>query len=808
MKTVRWAFMIGVAGLFACAYGAQAAAAAMDLSKAVVVAPESDPVVQTAARMLVEEITKRTGIEVTRVDAESVVTLSLRTDACVVTLGTIDGLGDVPASVQVPEQSEGYAIEADGASGSVYLVGRDARGALYAAGRLLRLLDMEKGKLTLDAPVALSTAPEYRLRGHEIGYRNKSNTYDAWSVAQYEQYIRDLAVFGNNLVQLIYEFDHSQQEGPHMTEPVFERCVKLAKVCEAYGQDVWIWMPVSEDLTDPEEAAAALEARRPFFEQMSPLTAVFVPRGSQKSAALLEWMPRLAALVREYHPDAQIWLSSENESNVPSQAWNETLFDYLAKEQPTWLTGAVFDTWQEFTLKAQRERVPEQYPISRYADITHSIECQYPVPEWDRAFGMTLGREGINPRPEGMAHIFRKLSHYSVGFNTYSDGAHDDVNKILWNALGWDSTTEVRDILRDYAHYFIGEGHEDAIAEGLFALERNWRGPLLENDGVEDTLAHWRQIEKKASKEVLGNWRFQMGLYRAYYDACVQRRLVRETKLEEKAYGYLERAAEIGSIKAVGKARAALAEIDLCPTAPKLRKRIGELGLDLFESIGMQLSVRPPWGALNWERGATLGAVDHPQNDRVWLELQLAEVMSAQDEIGRLALIDAIVNWENPGPGGFYDDLGCVGKQPHLVYQHTFEEDPGFVESPQNEHITTLVHSTLVPDERVRRPWRLSWMDQAQTLYYTPLRMRYDGLDPNAAYAVQVVYTGRFRPQMKLTADDAYVIHDFMAQPNPPQRLEFDVPKEATQDGVLELAWERKTGRGPQVSEIWLVVRD
>jgi hypothetical protein len=771
-----------------------------DLSGATIVVSADNPVQGKAADMLSDEVFVRTGIRLA-------LSVNVPGGSPAIVLGSVDAMPGgmaTPAGLDVPQKAEGYAIWVDKATGHVCLAGRDDRGVLFAAGRLLRLLCMRPGEVTLAPDVSIATAPKYPIRGHELGYRNKSNTYDAWSVDQYEQYLRDLAVFGSNMIQMIYDHHKHERLGPHMTEPTLERCAKLATLWDSYGLDVWVWMPIDEKLADPNEAAEALEARRHFFESVSPLTAVFVPRGSQKVEPLLAWMGQLAEVLREVHPDAQLWLSSENESNVPSLAFNETLFDYLKKEQPTWLTGAVFDTWQEFTLKMLRERLPEQYPISRYADITHSIECQYPVPSWDRAFAQTLGREGINPRPEGMAHIFRLLSHYSVGFDTYSDGVNDDVNKFIWNALGWDEDADLRGVLREYGRYFVGEDYGDAIADGLLALERNWEGPLAENEGVEKTLDLWQSIEKKGGDKVQANWRFQMGLYRAYYDAYLQRKLAVETRLEQEALSQLARAPRVGALRAAHDARDTLGSIDLDPPAPKLRQRIEELGEDLFKSIGMQLSVNK-YGASNWERGATLDALDRPLNNRRWLEWQIADILVATDQIDRMKLIDIILNWEDPGPGGFYDDLGDAARQPHLVNADNRDADPGFVESPQCEHNASVQNIALDRSVPVPRLWRQSWLHQAQTLYYTPLRMRYTDLDPNATYKLRVVYAGRFRPTMRLLANGKYEIHDWMGQPGQPTRLDFEIPAEATKGGVLDLEWQRKSGRGPQVAEAWLI---
>ena len=53
-------------------------------------------------------------------------------------------------------------------------------------------------------------------------------------------------------------------------------------------------------------------------------------------------------------------------------------------------------------------------------------------------------------------------------------------------------------------------------------------------------------------------------------------------------------------------------------------------------------------------------------------------------------------------------------------------------------------------------------------------------------------------------------IHPPMAKPQPVKPIEFDIPKQATEKGELELSWTREpglggNGRGAQVSEIWLI---
>ena len=54
------------------------------------------------------------------------------------------------------------------------------------------------------------------------------------------------------------------------------------------------------------------------------------------------------------------------------------------------------------------------------------------------------------------------------------------------------------------------------------------------------------------------------------------------------------------------------------------------------------------------------------------------------DGVKNLSDIAKIVNYEDAGPGGFYDNLGLVGKDPHLVRNKSWEQDPGFVPAMNN----------------------------------------------------------------------------------------------------------------------------
>jgi Glycosyl hydrolase family 20, domain 2 len=769
--------------LLACGGGLHAAGPGLDLTRAVVVVPPnlSGPE-RMAARMLVDEVAKRSWV-------------SWETAAA----PPADGR---PAIVLAPAREagvgrEGYRIATDGAVVSV--AGADARGVLYGVGRLLRELRIEREKVTLPDRFAVTSAPRTPLRGHQLGYRPKTNSYDGWNVAEWEQYIRDLAVFGCNAIELIPPRSDDAADSPHFPLPPLRMMTEMSRLANDYGMDVWVWYPaLDRDYADPQTVEFALNEWGQVFKALPRLDAVFVPGGDPghtKPSVLFALLERQAANLRKYHPKAQMWMSPQSFD----RAWLDEFFA-LMKQEPAWLAGIAYGPQVRLDLPAVRAALPARYPIRDYPDITHSRHCQYPVPDWDVAFALSQGREVSNPRPVQMAHIFRRSRPHTIGFITYSEGCHDDVNKIVWSALGWDEQADVRQVLREYGRYFIGPAFEEAFADGLLGLEQNWIGPALANQRTDATLLLFGGLEKSATPAVKRNWRFQQALYRAYYDAYVRARLRHETAAEREARAWLGNAKSVGALRAVAEAEAVLDRAARQSAAPDSRARLCELAEALFQSIHAQLSV-PKYQAIAIERGATLDGIDVPLTDAGWLWRELAAVRLLPDESARLARINAILNRTDPGPGGFYDALGDPARRPHLARGQGWEADPAFYATP----LTGFGFRGAGPDPT----WPRAWWHHAESLYDAPLQLRYTGLDPKAAYRVRVVY-GRERRTSKvgLVANDQTEIHGFLGRPYEP--LEFDIPAAATASGTLTLTWTQEpgaggTGRGCQVAEVWLL---
>ncbi|HWF67744.1 MAG TPA: hypothetical protein VN670_10575, partial [Acidobacteriaceae bacterium] len=243
------------------------------------------------------------------------------------------------------------------------------------------------------------------------------------------------------------------------------------------------------------------------------------------------------------------------------------------------------------------------------------------------------------------------------------------------------------------------------------------------------------------------------------------------------------------------------------PAAGELRTRVMELGAALFQSIRMQLAVERYYGEAV-ERAANLGTLDSPVTDVMWLRRQILDIRKMDDPMAQIAAVHSLLFRTDPGPGGFYDQLGDVSNRPHLVLGPRSRKDADFRQSPQIGFLYPDVLQDKVP---------IAWKCWAGSLYDAPLTMQYRNMDTKMQYKVRVVYMGR-RFKIGLMANDTIQIHPYIGGITPGERhqlqlpapQEFPIPQEATANGELKLSWTREpglggSGTGCNVAEVWLI---
>ncbi|MBI2432711.1 MAG: hypothetical protein HYV26_07570 [Candidatus Hydrogenedentes bacterium] len=749
----------------------------IDLCDAVVVVegrrvPEP---VQVAATVLVEEVAKRTGCEITQAKRLPVEGTAIALD--------LQQKGDAGL------EAEGYRISVDRGDKltTIRITGADPRGVLFGVGHLLRRLDWREGAAQLPPDIQTVSAPMYAIRGHQLGYRARANSYDAWDAATYDQYIRELALFGTNCIENIPFQD--EDPSPHMplTRPEMNRV--MSEICAKYDLDYWVWTPADFDLKDARKRTAALRAHGAFYHDCPRLDAVFFPGGDPGDNHPSEVMPFLkdiAQILHAHHPKAQVWMSL--------QGFNQEQVDYfyswLAESKPKWFTGVVAGPSSP-PIAETRQRLPRAYGLRHYPDITHVVRAEYPILWLDQAFALTLGRECINPTP-----LFQRLLHNNFapdtdGFLSYSDGIHDDVNKIIWSSMAWNSEMPARDILVEYCRLFFGPEVEEDSVDAILALEKNWEGPLAVNGGVTATLGLWERLESRAP-ELAKNWRWQMCLMRANYDAYTRYRLLYEQELERQANALLDPGRFLQPEDAMSAALAVVQQADTEKTHPELRERVVQLCENLYKSIGLQTSVEK-YKASGSERGASLDFLDYPLNNRWWLEDEFKRIRAVSGADTQWERLIEIRDWEEAGPGGFYDDIGNVANSPHTVRGQALNTVPAIAFG----NIPTFWWW----DNGYSRQ-RLSW----QVSQDWPDALQYNDLDPNAHYHLRMTGYG-----------EAFVRAD--GERLTPGRYEkeiggikeFSVPKQLTADRKLTVTFDRPEEsqlnwrQQSRLAEVWLI---
>jgi hypothetical protein len=315
----------------------------------------------------------------------------------------------------------------------------------------------------------------------------------------------------------------------------------------------------------------------------------------------------------------------------------------------------------------------------------------------------------------------------------------------------------------------------------------------MANGGVVATLDLWKRLTAQ-QPQLRENWRWQMCLMRAHYDAYTRYRLIYEQELEAQANALLRGGRFESPEAAMDAALATLNQAETRRTQEALRDETVKLMDALFASIGLQTSVERH-GASGSERGAVLDFLDYPLNNRWWLEDEFEKVRALPDDRAKWARLREMAAWEDPGRDGYYDDIGHVAKAPNTVRGEALNTVP---------YVTTGNVPTFWWWDGGYSRQRLSW----QVTQDWPDEMRYRNLDPEAEYLLRMTGYG-----------EAFVVAD--GQRLSPTQYgkeigeikEFPVPRALTQDGKLSVVFERPEEshlnwrQQSRLAEMWLIQR-
>jgi hypothetical protein len=685
--------------------------------------------------------------------------------------------------LQSAHAREGFDIARRG--GDITIRAATTRGFVYGAGWLLR----HANELELPLSQRVAEAPVQAVRGTQIGYRFKNNSYDAWTPAMLTRRIEDFALWGANRIQIVSPKSDDAASSPLSPVAALTAVQEIARAAHRLGLDVALFYPLLRDYDGGKADDAEIADFAHLIAMLPALDAVYLPGGDPGHTAPERLFPlaeRLAQAMRARFPRSELLISTQG---FDAKRLN-VLHAELAR-RPRWLTGIFVGPQTRESIALHLRRIAGRYPVELYPDTAHAMHAQLPVPDWHPAFALTQGREPVNPRPDAQAVIFAHLTPGTRGAVSYSEGVNDDWNLHQWLRMGWDPAVTPEAVAADYARFYVGD---PAFAAIPAMLEAGWRGDPAANTGIDATLSAIDAIRPAR----WADWRIDLYRYRAVYDALVRERWRLASARQAEALYSLRQAPAIGAEAAVAAARFAYARPE-SERAAMLHRRLEDLADRLWQSARMQLSVARH-GASHWERGANLDRAMIDLNDRVAVERDMAAALALPTERARIDRLAAIGDPWGMAQLALYDDLGNPGNEPHLL------RGPGYPDDPQLWRSAIDGVADHIPDEG----WRMAELSYAEALYDQPLTLRYTELERDRRYRLRYTRAGEaYALPLALTANGIRLLVPETRAVNP-QRIELDLPLSLARDGELTLRFTRPPGlggggRGLQIAEVWLI---
>ncbi len=757
---------------------------------------------------------------------------------------------------------EGYVVRRVGPTRPpTVIIAAQGRGCVYGVGAFLRAVDLTRPGQVGIPYLHLENAPAFPVRGSDLKFWQEQRATELgmgdWSLAQWEAQVADLAAWGFNLVRRrlfdsafdtwLNEQEWMVQDGPGKMGWELEK--QLNQTIHDYGLEVGVSYPpntIAQAVTRddwhpgsfwPRLACPTLPAARDrilyerllIFKELKYVDHLFVPPYKVGGCACencrpwartyLELVGDLAKYLHRYHPQAQVWISNQGFS----ASENEWLWETLKRDQPEWMRvlewgantygsldsepgSARRKTGQRFypvvgavarTLQETVRRLPIDWKLVLRPDVTHTFQPQYGLEHIDPALFRLHTLESPFARPLGYHEVFRSSAGASAGVTLYSEGIYDDLNKALWAGWMWSPNLTPWDATLTYTRYWFGENAAQLIAEAVLLSEANWETPLKGNEQIEQVTLLLDQAKMRVPPHLQeDNWRWTMWRLRGLLDLLAQRKWVLAEEARQAVHVLLADALQDPHALAE-RVRTALDMLDLRQQEAHLEWLKGEIR-DLDNLLHYQIGVRLP----------AVSNLDAELSNLAWERHLLRAALKAfklKSNFPALRQAVAfILDYENPGPGGFYDDCGHIGRDPHFVSGHRLPWTFG-----------------LDPENRPSANTLAVGFGDGDDIVFV-----YRGLDPEVDYTVQLtlvcpdpgenpeILSPGFDTMGLGTAPCAgqrlyasgFLVHDDLTLPHrTAKRFSFDLPRQAFGDGRMELRFVRaRDSHIAAVSEIWI----
>lgn len=743
----------------------------------------------------------------------------------------------------------------------------DERGAVYAAGEILRRAHFTAMGVRFPAHLSLRTAPAFELRGTQFGQSGvalQKAGVRPWTQAEIGHKIADFALAGANTLQVPITSAEDDPTYRTIKGLGLKTIVHLSanagsgppewRAAESIGREGYLCPSVPEAREAMLRAMEATFRKAPHFDYVSFAGGdgggCECDRCKPYGLAFIRLCRDFAAIVHRYHPDAQVMVTNQKFSNEDDLA----IFRYLRENPGDWLRAFVCGpgsdamSWQPGHRQNHRmdlfrypgfappgrylqeilHELPPQQDLALYTELTHWRYSQngyaqaYPRPDkegnqpphWghgvyermpDPYLTQVYDRLTFFAWPRWVHRAFGETMRYSIGDCTHSSGTHDHANQWIWQRLLWNPQATVEQVVDEYARAWFGPEAAPHMARALFALEEYLQWDPATPLPRKASLLRYRSAVQAAGRAMPGFLRARSWLWREYAQkAAIDRR----TQLAVAQQMALQSGIERTCAQALHGGDPDKA-IRACLSRLAARRETAAMVALRLEALRLGEESNALYGV----RSEGLRSLDHDFVGLGWLKRQLERALSALGEAKR-ELLAQIADYEDAGPGGFYDNLGSYESAPHLVNGAPYD------------HGQPYVAEMLSEGNRLSQRTMCGTQDEARGL-----ELRYEGLDPAARYRMRVTlvrpwFQPRYAQRMNqrsqsIYADGLPLAVDLELPEKMSDFFTFDIPAEATADGALTISfrkssdvaagdrvsveqWRNSGGWGTLCSEAWL----
>ncbi|GAA5219511.1 beta-N-acetylhexosaminidase family protein [Membranihabitans marinus] len=771
----------------------------------------------------------------------------------------------IPTLTELAPGPEGFLLKTIEREDRAILLaaGIDDRGCLYSVGEILRRAIIEKDQVLLPNHIDIRTAPAFEIRGTQFGQSRIAKQLGKvreWTTAETQRVILDYALAGANIFPT-----HSKEDYDFIKS--YGLMVENSFGANTAGSDIPLEWNASESigrkgyvcLSVPEARKFMLEKCENYFKSSPSYDLIKFYGGdgggcecdrcNPYGLTFIKLVEEMAAIIHKYHPETRIYFTNQKFDNEDDNA----IFDYLNEKPRPWLwawgygPGSDATTWQPGHRQSHRmdlfqypgfgpyglypqeilHQIPRRHQLLYYNEITHWKYAQhayiqmYPradrngdlPPHWgheiyerrpDQFLTMVYNRLTFYAWPKFYHRVFNDLMRYGIGDITHSSGHHDHFNQWMWQRLLWAPRTSVEDVINEYCITWFGREAAPLMAEALLLLESNMEEqpgtPLDQKVDIERYYNLVKQAGQKMSPhQMSNNWLWRMYMQKGALDRYIQLDVDQQKKYEKSI---ISKAANILSIPKKSDIESIIDSWKIPVESTEmqsLKAEAKELGNESNELFGQRIA-----GIYN---------LKHDYIGLGWLYRQLQRSANSDTETAK-ELLRQIVHYEDPGQGGYYDNLGTANIAPNVVHGYPYDHGQPYVSemlSESNRPSQRSMHFTQDEDEGVT--------------------LLYKDLDPNAEYRIRFTlvrpwYQERYADRMNqksetIWADDQVLAKDLELPLQMSDFYSFDIPPSLTNDGELRIMfqraddvargdrveieqWRNSGGWGTMVSEIWL----